>query len=115
MKMEDKDLRNYATIMHLSPLAGYLIPLAGFLVPVVLWILKRDQSPYIDRQGKEVLNFLITLTLAAIVTIPLCFILIGIPILVILWLAALVLSIIASVRTSEGIDYRYPYILRLIK
>jgi uncharacterized Tic20 family protein len=109
------DEKKWAVILHLSPVAGYLIPLAGFVVPLVIWLLKRTDSQYLDHQGKEVLNFLISFTLYFVICLPLMLVLIGIPMIALVGLAAVALTVIAAVKTSEGKDYRYPFIFRLIR
>jgi len=109
-----KDERNWAVILHLSPLAGYFIPLLGFILPLLIWLLKKDESPYLNQQGKEVINFLITLVIAVTVAALLTIIVIGLLLLLILWVYAIVATIVAAVQTSKGANFRYPYILRLI-
>ena len=110
-----KEDKNWAVLIHLSPLLGYISGGLGFLVPFLLWIFKRNESSYIDSQGKEVMNFLITLIIISAVILPLCILLIGFPLYVVLVISALILTIMAAIQTSEGKSYRYPYILRLIK
>ena len=107
--------KNWAVILHLSPIAGYILPLAGFVVPLVIWLLKRNQSAYLDHQGKEVMNFLISFTAYFIICLPLIIVLIGFAMIAALGIAAVVLTVIAAVKTSEGKDYRYPFIFRLIR
>lgn len=107
--------RKWAVILHLSPVAGYLIPLAGFIVPLVIWLMKRTESQYLDHQGKEVLNFVISFTVYVILCIPLMIILIGIPLMAALGVAAIALTVVAAIKTSEGKDYKYPFIFRLLK
>jgi len=109
---EDK---KWAVILHLSPIAGYIIPLAGFVVPLVLWLLKRTESEYLDHQGKEVINFLISFTTYFIICVPLMLILIGFALMFVLGLGAVVLTVIAAVKTSEGKDFRYPLIFRIVQ
>lgn len=107
--------RKWATILHLSPFAGYMIPLAGFVVPLVIWLMKRTESTYLDVQGKEVLNFVISYTAYIILCFPLMIILIGFPLLAAVGIAAIALTVVAAIKISEGKDYRYPFIFRLLK
>jgi len=76
--------------------------------------MKRGDSPDIDANGKESLNFQISMLIYEAVAAILCFVLIGIPILVLLWILNTVFVIIASVKTSDGKFYRYPFIIRFI-
>ena len=70
--------------------------------------LKRGDSPEIDAHGKESLNFQLSMLIYDAVAGILCFVLIGIPILILLWVLNTVLVIVASIKASEGKLYRYP-------
>jgi len=107
-----------ATICHLLPFAGILvphIPVINIVAPLVLWLMKKESMPFVDQQGKEVLNFQITVSIvmfACLLTIWLilpAFIAIGVGI------AAFVLMIIGAIKANDGVAYRYPFTLRLIK
>jgi uncharacterized Tic20 family protein len=87
----------------------------GFLGPLILWLVKKTDSRYLDAQGKEVLNFQITTILAMLVNIPLWFIIIGVFIHFALIITYLVLMIIGAVTASKGNFYRFPFALRLLK
>ncbi len=82
---------------------------------LLVWLIKRGESPEIDEHGKESLNFQITMLLCNIVAAILCLVLIGFVLLGILHVLNVVLVIIASVKASEGTLYRYPFALRLLK
>lgn len=108
--------RNWAVIAHLSALTGLVIWGIGIVLgPLIVWLLKKDQMPFVDEQGKEALNFQITVFLAGVVCSSLIFLLIGVPLLVALGIFDFVSVVIAAVKTSEGAAYRYPISLRLIK
>ena len=111
---------------HLSALAGGLLSswiggLGVFIGPLVIWLMKREEMPFVDDQGKEALNFNITFAAIALVLVVLGVITLGIgfivalPLLVILGIAWLVLTIVAAIRSNEGTTYRYPFAVRLIK
>ncbi len=107
--------RQYAMFCHLGALTGLIgIPFAGIIVPLVLWLIKKDESEYINYHGKESLNFNITVFFAVLVFAFLSIILIGIPFLIITFIAWLVLAIIAGVKANDGLRYRYPFTIRLI-
>jgi uncharacterized Tic20 family protein len=109
------DARQWAMFAHLSALVGFVIPFGNVIGPLVVWLMKKDTMPFVDDQGKESLNFQITVTIAAVVCMALIVVLIGIPLLFVVGLVALVLTIIAAVKANEGTAYRYPFTLRLIK
>ena len=89
--------------------------LGHILGPLVVWLIKRGDSPEIDAHGKESLNFQISMLIYDAIAAILCIFLIGIPILIASWVLNTVLVIIASVKASEGKFYQYPFTIRLIK
>lgn len=91
--------------------AGWLC----FLGPLVIWLVKKDTMPFAADQAKEALNFNITVMIAAAISWILMFVLIGILLLVVLAVAWLVFTVIAAIKANEGVVYRYPFTLRLIK
>ena len=102
------DDKNIATVTHL---AGTVF---SFIPALIIWAVKKDDSPYIADQAKEALNFQITVLIAQCVAGALILILVGFALLGIIWLANIVLCIIAAISTSKGETYRYPLTLRLI-
>lgn len=107
--------RSWAIGLHLSLLLGLLAPVLGFLAPLAIWLIKRPESPYLDAQGREVMNLIITVLIFAAVSAVLCLVLVGFVLLVGLGLACLVLPIMAAVSVSNGKDFRYPCIIRFLK
>lgn len=102
-------------LCHASALAGLFFHALGFILgPLIVWLIKRGDSAEIDANGKESLNFQISMLIYHAIAIILCLILIGIPILIALWVADIVFVIIASVKTSNGEFYRYPLTIRFI-
>ena len=76
-----KDERTWAMLCHFSAFTGFIFPLGGnILAPLILWLIKKEELPFVDDQGKEVLNFQISMTIYFIISGILCIILIGIPI-----------------------------------
>ena len=118
--------RQWGMFAHLSMLlAGLLTSFAGgwgwFIGPLIIWLVKKDTMPFVEDQAKEALNFSILITgifvvlfVLGILTLGLGF-LITIPIMVIVGLAALVLTVIAAMKANEGVRYRYPFNIRFIK
>ncbi|HEG44437.1 MAG TPA: DUF4870 domain-containing protein [Phycisphaerales bacterium] len=89
--------------------------LTNFVGPLILWLIKKDDDEFVDRQGKEALNFQITILLASIVGGLLTVVCIGGLLLIAVTVVDLVFSIMACVKSSKGEDYRYPVALRLVK
>jgi hypothetical protein len=110
------DVRTWCVLCHASALAGFFVPWAGHILgPLIIWLAKRGDSTEIDANGKESLNFQISMLIYNLIAGILCLVLIGFVILAILHLLNLVLVIVASIQTSEGKFYRYPLAIRLIK
>ena len=110
-----QEQKTWGMIAHLSSLAGLIIPLGNVIGPLVVWLIKKDTMPFVDDQGKEALNFNITVFIAAVVSGLLTLILIGFLLLLVVGLGWLVLTIMAGIKANEGQSYRYPFTLRLIK
>lgn len=112
---ENPTARNMAMLCHILALAGFLIPFGNIIGPLVLWLIKREEFPFVDDQGKESVNFQITVSIAAIISMILTMIFIGFLLLLIVAIGSLVLIIIAALESSKGKAYRYPFCLRLIR
>jgi uncharacterized Tic20 family protein len=100
---------------HLAAFAGLVVPFGNVVGPLIIWMIKKDEYPYVDLEGKESLNFQITVSIAAMVAGALSVVLIGIPLLIAIGIFTLVFLIKAIMETNEGRSYRYPYNFRLIK
>ena len=111
----DKDARTWGMLCHLAGLAGFLIPFGHIIGPLVIWLIKKDTMPFVNSQGKESLNFQITLTIAYLVGAITTFICVGFIILAAAGILSIVFIIIASMKANQGIEYRYPWALRLVK
>lgn len=113
---EGQDERLWATFCHLAALLGYIgVPFGNVIGPLVVWLIKRDQLPLVEDQGKESLNFQISMTIYTAAAIILSFVLIGIPILLALLIGNLVLVIVAAIRANNGEAYRYPLTIRFVR
>ena len=121
------EARQWAMFAHLSALVGGILTtgwagsLGCFIGPLIIWLAKKDSMPFVDDQGKEALNFNIMLLIVFAVLWALTFVTLGIgilltgPLMFIVGVAALVLVIIAGIKANEGVAYRYPFSIRLIK
>jgi uncharacterized protein len=99
----------WSMLSHLSALLG-----VGFVLPLVVYLAMRRESEYVATNAREALNFHISVLIYSLCCIPLAFILIGIPLLIVLGLSSLVLAIMATVKASNGMCYRYPLTLRFV-
>ncbi|MGF6397744.1 putative Tic20 family protein [Pseudomonas frederiksbergensis] len=97
------------------PLLGIWLPFGTLIGPLILWQMKRESDPFIDAQGKEALNFQITVAIASAICFLLMVVIIGFFLFGLVAIGALVLTIIAGVKANEGFPYRYPFTWRLIK
>jgi uncharacterized Tic20 family protein len=100
--------RDWAMFCHLSSFACFFFPLGGIIGPLICWISRKDESAWVNSNGKASLNFQISILLYVVLSIPLCFILVGIPIIIFLWILKIVCVIVASVRASKGEYFKYP-------
>ena len=99
----------------MAMLAHLLGIVLGPIGPLIIWLIKKDQSPFVNDQGKEDLNFQITLLIVYIIggaTMALC---IGLVIVPAIGIISLIFSIMAALKANQGIAYRYPFAIRLIK
>ena len=115
-RMSEKDERMWAMFCHLASLAGYVgIPFANIIGPLIVWQIKKSESPLVDDQGKESLNFQISMTIYVLVGLVSLCIGIGIVVLPVLGILGLVFTIIAAIKANQGEMYRYPLTIRFIK
>tara|TARA_B110000285_G_scaffold154108_1_gene171936 strand:+ start:962 stop:1333 length:372 start_codon:yes stop_codon:yes gene_type:complete len=111
-----KQARTWAMFAHLSSFLGYTcIPLANIIAPLIIWQIKKEDMPFASDQGKECLNFQISMLIYVIISGILTLILIGFAFLVILYVMNIILTIIAAIKANEGVTYRYPLTMRFIK
>ncbi|MCF7816891.1 MAG: DUF4870 domain-containing protein [Kiritimatiellales bacterium] len=112
-----KSDRQWAMGCHLIALCGIVVPVpaANLLGPLVLWLIKREDGAFIDDQGKESVNFQISLFIYAVVCIALAVIGIGFLLFLPLVLFGLVCVVVAAIKASEGTAFRYPACIRFIK
>ena len=107
--------RNWAMLCHLSAFAGFFFPFGGVIGPLICWLTRRDESSWVNENGKASLNFQLSMLLYMILAIPLCFILIGIPIIIFLGVLKVICIIIASVKAPKGELFRYPLVIPFIQ
>jgi uncharacterized Tic20 family protein len=113
-----KDARMWAMFCHLSGLAGLLpvIPVIGAVIaPLILWQVKKQEHAFVDEQGKEALNFQISILIYEIVAGLLCFACVGFVLLPAVVVFDVVFLIIAALKANNGELYRYPLTIRFVK
>ena len=113
-----KDARMWAMFCHLSGLAGFVIPvvLSGIIAPLIIWQLKKEEDPFVDENGKEALNFQISIGMYALVSgLLICAAGLGFLLLPVVYIINLIFLIIAAVKANNGEHYRYPLTFRFIK
>ena len=104
-----KDARMWAMLCHLLGL------FTSFIGPLIVWLIKKEEDPFINNQGKEASNFQITVAIASIVSGLLMAVCIGFLLLPAVCIADLIFCIIAAVKANSGEAYRYPVSIRFIK
>jgi uncharacterized protein len=113
--------KTWAMLAHLSGFLGYLvvIPFASLIGPLIVWLLKKDSSAFVDEHGKESINFQITMSIFyAIVWVLLfsiIFTLVAIPLFGLLGVWIVVLVIVAAIKALNGERFLYPLTIRLLR
>ncbi len=107
--------RNWAMLCHLSAFAGFFFPFGGIIGPLICWLSRKDESPWVNENGKASMNFQLSILLYMVLAIPLCFIILGIPIVMFLGILKIVCIIIASIKASKGERFKYPLAIPFIQ
>ena len=111
-----RDARNWAMACHLMALIGVVGNGIGYLLgPLIVWLIKRDDHPFINEHGKAAVNFQITMFIALLCCIPLIFIIIGIPLMILIGLSMIILPIIGGIKAANGESYQYPFSVRFLQ
>ena len=100
---------------HLSAFAGYFFPFGGIIGPLICWISRKDESEWVNLNGRASLNFQLSMLLYTVLLIPLCFIIVGIPLLIALGILEVVCIIVASIRAARGEVFKYPISIPFIQ
>ena len=113
---ENKQSNLWGMLCHLTSLSVFIgIPFGNIIGPLVVWLIKKDEYPFVNDQGQESLNFQISMTIYGLVSAILCFVIIGFVLIGVILVTNIVLVVIASVKANKGEAYRYPFTIRLIK
>jgi hypothetical protein len=116
----NKDACTWAMFCHLAGLGGIVIPGIGSVIgPLIVWQLKKDLHPFVDQNGKEAMNFQISMLIYGAVAFLMVLIVIlacvGTALLMAVGIVDIILLIIAAIKASNGQAYRYPLTIRFIK
>jgi len=117
-KEVNKDARMWAMFCHLGGLAALLpiLPfIGGIIAPLIIWQIKKDDHLFVNEQGKEAVNFQISILLYEIVAGLLIFLCVGAFLLPAVMIFDIVFLIIAAIKANDGFHYRYPLCIRFIK
>jgi hypothetical protein len=106
---ESADAKTMAMLCHL------LAMLTGLIVPLIIWLIKKDESPFVDQQGKEAVNFELTCLIGAVIGGATACLFIGFVILAAVFVVNIVFGILATIAVNKGLPYRYPVCIRFIK
>lgn len=112
--LRNRDENLWAMLCHISVFAGFLMPFGNIIAPLIIWLIKKDEFPLVNDQGKEAINFQITLTIYLFASAILIILIIGIPLLIGLAFFGFIVTVIAAIKASEGEKYRYPMTIRFI-
>jgi uncharacterized Tic20 family protein len=110
-----KEDKTWGMLCHITGFSGYITILGFILGPLIIWLIKKDRSSFVDDQGKEALNFQISFLIYSVIAGFLCLILIGFILLPIIGILHIVFMIVASVKANDGVSYRYPMTIRFLK
>ena len=114
-KVNQQDSYNKAMWIHLSGFSGYLVPFGNVIAPAILWVLWKEEDAFIDDQGREAVNFQLSILVYFMISILLFIIFIGIILMIGVGVFHVAMTVIAAIRSSQGISFRYPIIIRFIK
>ncbi len=112
----EKQARIWGMLCHLTALLGLTgVPFGHILGPLLVWLYKKKEYPFVNEQGKEALNFQLSMTVYALIAALMIFIKLGMILLFILAAVNMFLVIIAALRANSGDIFRYPFKIRFIK
>lgn len=103
-------------LLHLSQLLNLITGFGGLIVPLIIWLTQKDRVTDMDQHGKEVMNFQITMIIAAVIAVP-CILLFGLGILMLIGIGilTLILPIVGGIKASNGEYFKYPFSIEFIK
>lgn len=109
------EVNQFCMLMHLSQLVGYVVPLVGLVLPIVMWVTNKEQSEFVDQNGKNILNWIISSIIYVAICMLLMIVFIGFIALVAFGICALIFIILGAIKANEGEVYKYPLAFTFIK
>jgi len=110
-----REIGQWALFLHLSQFAGYIVPFAGWIAPILIWQLKKTEMPALDAHGKVVANWIISEIIYFAVGFLLVFVVVGIPLLIVLFVLGIIFPIIGAIKAGDGIVWKYPLSISFFK
>lgn len=107
--------RTWGMIVHLSSLSGFLFGAGWIIAPLIIWLVKREEMPFVNQEGKKALNFQITMAIAAIISGILIIVLVGFVGLLAIAILQIIFPIMAGLKANEGESYTYPLSIPFLK
>lgn len=104
----------FCMLLHLASLGNFVFPFGGLILQIVMWTTNKHASPVIDAHGKVVMNWFLSYFIYAIVSIVLCFVIIGFPMLLALLICDVVFAIMGAVKANNGVLWKYPMSIRFL-
>jgi uncharacterized protein len=112
---QEQQTRQWAMLLHISQLAGFVVPLAGLIAPILIWQIKKTDLPAIDEHGKIVVNWIISEILYMVICVLLAFVVVGVPLLMALAVVAVAFPIIGGIKANNGEVWSYPMSIGFFK
>jgi len=113
--MRQKQERTLAILCHLGAFVGFIVPFGNIIAPLVIWLLKKEESAFVNASGKGALNFQISMTIYCIVAAILIAVAIGAVLLPVLVGFNMVMVVMAAVKANRGEEFAYPLTIKFIK
>lgn len=114
-KSDSFDEKQWGMFVHISQFANCIAPPLGIVAPIILWLMKKEESKFVDEQGKIVINWMISCFIYAIISAILMIIFIGMVGFFALGITGLIFPIIGAIKASEGKTWDYPLSIRFLK
>lgn len=113
-KSADQQANQWAMLLHLSLLGGYIVPMLGLIAPILIWQLKKDQYPILDEHGRNATNWIISAIIYGVVSGVLALVFVGFFLLFVLAVLSIVFPIIAAIKANDGVVWKYPLAIRFL-
>lgn len=108
------DERTWGILVHATAFVGFVFPFGNILAPLIVWVIKKEDSQFVDENGRQAVNFQITWTIFLVIAAASILVLIGLVLLPIVGLAWLILVVLATINASNEEVYEYPLTFEFI-